>query len=1183
MLKTGQKEVFRTIGIVFISICMNFIGRQIAARCTLPLWMDSFGTVLSAYVLGPWCGAIVGATGNIIFSFWDETALFYGIVSIFIGASIGYVARKHFNSFFGAMSVAGVITIGSVILSTILNFIFYQGSIGNEWGDGVSDYLMSKGVGKVLAVFIGEIYIEFLDKLVTVLSIYYLIRIIHIIAEKRREHKKSPGEVHGAAILILLIASLAFSNEVQASDAIDENSYIRKFYNADNDLPCGHANDIVQTNDGVLWVGSYAGLYRYNGSDFEFMSEFEDVKNVNCMFVDEEGRLWIGTNDSGVVLAINGEPVNTFGSEEGMTSDSIRCIIQGPDGDYYVGTSGSMAILKLKNGITFSKEISELNYTNSITTDGVKNIACVTAEGRLYILREGEIAYEIPGIDSNCSYSACSFDQDGILQVGTTDGRIISFQVNEKTANREKVSPCVGATKINRLYPEERMLWVLSDNGIGKYTDGTYRRVETGDFNYSIVNMTVDYQGNYWFASGRLGLLELSETGFLNLFDEFNIEPSVVNSTLVHGGFLYIGTDDGLILFKMDSGSTKTSDLTNLVRGSRVRSIQEDSEGNVWLCTFGKGLIELKTTGDIVSYNELYGTGDRVRVCTELSDGTILAGGDAGLITIPKNKKPTIMPYGDELGASQILCIMELHDGKVLLGTDGNGILVMQNGKIIKHLEKSAGLTSGVILRMVPDGESSNAFIVTSNGIGYYENGKLRNLPKFPYSNNYDIALDPDGEMFVMGSAGVYVLRKEQLLAGERPDYVVLNSKLGLIGSLTANAWIAQQENKDLFLATDRGVVKMNMDTWQPEGRSYRLMVSEIKLDGVSARMEKGFDFTVGMDVKSVEFIPEIVNYSLEDPKISYYLEGVDDEYKTVLQSELSGVIYTNLSAGDYIFHLAIIDEDTGEIQEERTYGFTKERKIYDNPWFIFYIIIVGGLFVGWLTWFLTRVFMQRTIQLQQEKLSLALKQVQMGNETILAIAKTVDAKDERTSKHSQRVSEYSVMIAREYGFSEEEQENIRKAALLHDIGKIGIPDAILNKPAKLSDEEYAIMKTHVTRGAEILKDFTLVEHADLGARYHHERYDGKGYPDGLKGEDIPLYGRIIAVADAFDAMTANRVYRRKLPFSKVLEELKNGRGTQFDPKLLDLFIKVIESGEINVDALYGNQVSVEGQADEKK
>ena len=197
-----------------------------------------------------------------------------------------------------------------------------------------------------------------------------------------------------------------------------------------------------------------------------------------------------------------------------------------------------------------------------------------------------------------------------------------------------------------------------------------------------------------------------------------------------------------------------------------------------------------------------------------------------------------------------------------------------------------------------------------------------------------------------------------------------------------------------------------------------------------------------------------------------------------------------------------------------------------------------------------------------------------MGNETILAIAKTVDAKDENTSQHSQRVSEYSVMIGRELGFSEQECENLRRAALLHDIGKIGIPDRILNKPARLTDEEYAVMKSHVVRGADILKDFTLIENVVDGAMYHHERYDGSGYYKGLKGEEIPIYGRIIGVADAFDAMTANRVYRQKLDFDYVIKEIERCKGTQFDPKIADIMLKLVREGKIDIEQIYGKGVS---------
>lgn len=182
-----------------------------------------------------------------------------------------------------------------------------------------------------------------------------------------------------------------------------------------------------------------------------------------------------------------------------------------------------------------------------------------------------------------------------------------------------------------------------------------------------------------------------------------------------------------------------------------------------------------------------------------------------------------------------------------------------------------------------------------------------------------------------------------------------------------------------------------------------------------------------------------------------------------------------------------------------------------------------------------------------------------MTLQTITTIANTIDAKDEYTKGHSKRVSDYSAAIAKELGFSESELRNIRSIALLHDIGKIGVPDSVLNKPGPLTNEEYHLMKQHTIIGAEILKDIGMIPGIDIGAKYHHERYDGKGYPDGLKKDEIPLIARIIAVADAYDAMTSNRVYRKRLSEEKVTEELRNGKGKQFDPDVTDALLKLIE------------------------
>lgn len=142
---------------------------------------------------------------------------------------------------------------------------------------------------------------------------------------------------------------------------------------------------------------------------------------------------------------------------------------------------------------------------------------------------------------------------------------------------------------------------------------------------------------------------------------------------------------------------------------------------------------------------------------------------------------------------------------------------------------------------------------------------------------------------------------------------------------------------------------------------------------------------------------------------------------------------------------------------------------------------------------------------------------------------------------------------------SREFQNDIYMIGLLHDVGKIGIPDAIINKPAKLTEEEYSVIKKHPVLGAKILENIAEFPNLSTGARWHHERYDGKGYPDGISGEGIPLEARIIAVADAYDAMSSRRSYRDVLPQAKVYEEVKKGKGTQFDPVFAEIMLTMIE------------------------
>ena len=179
--------------------------------------------------------------------------------------------------------------------------------------------------------------------------------------------------------------------------------------------------------------------------------------------------------------------------------------------------------------------------------------------------------------------------------------------------------------------------------------------------------------------------------------------------------------------------------------------------------------------------------------------------------------------------------------------------------------------------------------------------------------------------------------------------------------------------------------------------------------------------------------------------------------------------------------------------------------------------------------------------------------------QTAEALASAIDAKDSYTNGHSKRVAEYSVMLAKCSGKTEEECEKIRIIALLHDIGKIGIPDDVINKNGRLTDEEFEKIKEHPAIGYDILSKIKISPELSIGAHYHHERYDGKGYPDGLKGDEIPEVSRLIAVADSYDAMTSKRSYRDSLPQEIVRDEIVKGIGTQFDPTYAWYMIRLID------------------------
>ena len=315
--------------------------------------------------------------------------------------------------------------------------------------------------------------------------------------------------------------------------------------------------------------------------------------------------------------------------------------------------------------------------------------------------------------------------------------------------------------------------------------------------------------------------------------------------------------------------------------------------------------------------------------------------------------------------------------------------------------------------------------------------------------------------------------------------------------------------------------------------------------------------------------------YSATIPDLREFNER-DYDFETVT---FDGEVLIRMRAGDYLVYIPSSNVNAMEVPIEPYQGttpgiilyvaigkdisgttldieYTFHRLLRNEPLFLISLI---GLAV-WLVALIIYVITWVQIRKYNERHERDNEIIQESIETFTGF---IDAKDPYTNGHSNRVAKYTRMIAEEMGYEGEELDRIYYVALLHDCGKIGVPDNILGKPGRLTDEEFEIIKSHTKIGGDILSSFKSLNNVGEGARYHHERYDGKGYPEGRAGEDIPLIARMICVADSFDAMNSNRVYRNKLTKEDIFREIETNKGKQFDPQIADVLLRLIREGKI--------------------
>ena len=933
-------------------------------------------------------------------------------------------------------------------------------------------------------------------------------------------------------------------------------------YDNSNGLPTSEANAVAQTRNGFIYIGGYSGLIRYDGNDFYRFESSEGITSVMSLYVDKEDRLWIGTNDKGAVLYDNGE-FRFFGKAEGLLSLSVRAIVEDASGNIILATTQGMAYIDKNYELhMIADSRMEEKFVCRLKTDAGGVVYGSTIDGCFFSMENLTVTYFYNGKELGIGevFSICPDPSEkGRVYLGMGDSTIVCGNMREGMKDKKFYS-AAPQENINDIYlSQDGRIWICADNGVGYFdAEGQYTRLNNFPMNNSVDTMMVDFERNLWFTSSRQGVMKIVKSPFTDITRLAHLENAVVNTTCIYQGDLYIGTDTGLQLLGKNS-EQKENVLTDLLESARIRCIKEDSAGNLWLCTYSEnGLVCYSRDGNYTLYNAENGLiSSRVRAMTELSDGTI-AVAESGGVNLIRNGS-IIAAYDENSGLSntEILCICEGEDGSIYLGSDGGGLYVIENDNV-KHLGVEDGLESEIILQIKKEPQSDRYWIITSNSVSYMQDEKIQTISNFPYSNNFDMYFDENGGIWILGSSGIYVINKDNLLADGELVYSFYDMSSGLPYITTANSRSYLSSDGTLYLSGSAGVSSININKVGHDGTDIRLIIPFLEMDDEMIYLNGDEEVTIPADCRRITIYGYALTYALQNPRLNYYLEGFDKEVTSVSRHEMQPVSYTNLDSGEYVFHLSIVDSMTGEETNSIAIKLVKAKAFYEQIWFWVIIFAVAVLLTLFITHTYTRNKMEKLLQKQEENKKFIRQMIQV-------FAKSIDIKDQYTNGHSFRVAGYTKMIAESLGYSEAEVDEIYRVGLMHDIGKITIPDDILSKPGKLTEEEYEIMKQHAINGYNILKEIETLPELALGAGFHHERIDGKGYPFGKVRDEIPDVAQIIAVADTFDAMNSTRPYREKMEMDDIVAELKRVAGTQLSERYVQVLLTLIEEGKFDI------------------
>ena len=881
-------------------------------------------------------------------------------------------------------------------------------------------------------------------------------------------------------VFIFFIGTLVSGQSKKAEDPFFKE-YVSRNWNAETGLPGNTVTDIMQASDGYMYFGTYSGLVRFDGVEFVSLNrlydENYDFLSARTMFEDSRKHIWIGSNDEGLICIKNNGNILKYTVKDGLPNNSIRAICEDKNNFMWIGTASGIICVNRNYQLERLSGFEKLPNDNRFT---VSQFYCDTAgrmwivtrtEGGLYCYTGGklEVSNIIKSIE-NPIVTTVMQDAAGAFWFGVAPHYVVKVTSESETVYDVGHGVQKG-TAISRIFQDsEKNMWFALDNGITVLHDGILSYAEVGSFlvDDSINDLLEDKEKNMWLALDRGGIQKLS----YGKFQTTNM-ASTVNAIArdSYRGVIWFACDDGLYCYK--NNVFIENNITKVCKNIRIRHVEVTNDGALLISCYEKhGQIKVNLNGTIEEWTKDNGlAGNKVRVAIQGKNNDLYVGTTTGLSIInQKNGQITNIHKGDILDNEFIMCIYEDDDGSVWIGTDGGGVYIYdtQTKQITKRISKDEGLVGNIIFKVssVRDGE---IWVCTGSGLSIIskETGKIFNfdiLKGFGVDGVFQILKDYTQKIWGTSNQGIFNIKLseiDEVMNGTRSAVnPTFYSKLDGIhsGGVTSTSVSMQDEMGRLWFTLIDGFtvldpVKNASNTYSPTVKIQTVTADNEKLEIVPDLRKNTFHVTVSPNVKRLNIKYTGISFvSSEQVEFKTKLEGFDKDYSQWTTERVAS--FTNLKPGNYYFHVIAQNADGVQSTSEATLYIVKKAFLWQKLWFKIVMSILL-LSIAGLSIFL-RFEAYRRRQKEIQKLSI---------EVTGALVQTIDAKDKYTKGHSNRVAKYSKMLAAALGENEKNQERIYYVALLHDIGKIGISNAIINKPGKLTQEEYEIIKAHPVIG----------------------------------------------------------------------------------------------------------------------